>query len=332
MFVVRIKTLWDTLQAIFEVASLKFIIDPLLEAIGVTDAFGKIVEWGTWALKFFEIGLTSILTAVGSFLGGLWDAITGVKSFGDILDDVADDVMQNAEERLGRMTDLMEDYEVVTLDAADATKDFGGATEDAVDSVLALSNAMKQLANSEGDFLEKQKEVNEKIREFAIDAEMRFEKILVDAGRNLTKAATDNARKIIDIEVKNRQKIDDIRGKFEGDVVGAAQDLNDRESDIVRKHGRKILEIEEDLNDDRLKAEQKYLDALEKIRDKFNFDVFEAMLANDAKTIAQLLRREAFENKQAEKDLRKERDKAQTYLDIVVSHGSEIHKVSKTLL
>ena len=300
----HLKILFDQLDYITGIFTGKsnFLSDALGEVAEAAGGMGLAFDTAIKIISLMTSAFASTIAGIKSLIGSFVDVVKGTKSFTEAAEEAMRVQREVMLEGLQRTNRLLEEYTDVTIEASEVTDDFGDATDEAADAALAYANALKELAAAEGDFLETQKEINDKIREFAIDAEMRFEKILTDLGRNMLKASTDNARKLIDIETKNRQKINDVRDKYEGDIIGAAVDLNDREADIARKHGRKILAIEEDLNDERLKIEQDYLDTLEKIRDKFNFDAFEAMLGNDAKRLAQLRRRQAFEEKQAEKD------------------------------
>lgn len=277
---------------------------------------------GEIAGEVLDVGAAfdSLLMILGIVTGSMAGMAVNLKTLASNLDDVITGQMTITEavagaieagqeamrEQLEKTQRLLSDYEEVTLDAAAATNELGEESEDAANRILQLKNALKKLNEDEEDFLKKQEEINEAIREFAIAAELRFQGILTDMSRTLQKAAIDNSRKLIAIETKNRQKLDDIRGKFDDDVIDAGQDLSDKETDILRKHGRKLIEIEDDLAKARLKAEQKFRDELERIRAKFDFDAFEAMLGNDAKRLAQLRRRQAFEEKEAGKE--KDRD------------------------
>ncbi|MHA2233059.1 MAG: hypothetical protein ACXAB4_11290, partial [Candidatus Hodarchaeales archaeon] len=186
-----------------------------------------------------------------------------------------------------------------SMDASIAWQD---EAEDTASATMRITKGFEDLIKIQGDYVEAQERVNDIVNEFNIDAAMKFEKMLTDAARARMKAEIGFAERTIDIERKNRQKIADIRLKFDQDILRSAQNLTDREADILRKHGRDIAKLEEDLNDERLKIEQKYRDDLERIRDKFDFDAFEAMLANDGKRLRQLRRRQAFEEEQAKKD------------------------------
>ena len=63
--------------------------------------------------------------------------------------------------------------------------------------------------------------------------------------------------KVIKSNVVDKQKIADIRLKYNQDIIDAAQDLIDREADIARKHGDKLLDLEDERNKKRLEAEEK---------------------------------------------------------------------------
>ena len=203
------------------------------------------------------------------------------------------------------LTDLEErkaEFTREISDMVDASGDLDTAGEKMANRFLKIGQAFEELDSIQKRYAETQETVNEAIKEFNIDAALRFEKLLTDARRKRIDFEIESAQKSIDMERKNKQKIADIRTKFDLDILDAAQDLVDREADIMRKHGYDVLDLEDDRNKKRLEAEEKYLDALEKLRDKFNFQAFEAMLANDAKELRQIRRRQAFEESQLKKD------------------------------
>jgi len=180
--------------------------------------------------------------------------------------------------------------------------------EKAADTFLSMGDKLAELQSIQEQYSETQKKVNEAVREFDVAATLRFEKLLTDATRRRMQAEIDNAQKLIDIDRKNKLKIADIQSAFESNVVKAAVSLNDKEQDIARKHGDAVLDLEGDLNDDRISAEEKYQEELRRLRDKFNFDAFEAMLANDGKALRQIRRRQAFEEDQLKKNRNDEID------------------------
>lgn len=174
--------------------------------------------------------------------------------------------------------------------------------EEAADRFLKMTSGLDELIALQGQYEAAQLKVNKAVNEFNIQAQLKFEKILTDATRKRIDFEIEAAQKTLDIERKNARKIADIRTKFDADVIKAAQGLSDREADILRKHTRSVLDLEDDLNDKRLEVEKDFQDELERIRDRFNFQAFEAMLANDAKQLRQIRRRQAFEEQQAKKD------------------------------
>jgi hypothetical protein len=202
--------------------------------------------------------------------------------------------------------------------------------EEAANTFLKMSQSLDELIVTQGEYEDAQERVNEVVNEFNIQAQLKFEKILLDARRARLDFEIEAAQKVVDLERKNARKVADIRGKFDQSIIDAAQDLTDREADIIRKHGRAVLDLEDDLNDKRLEEEEKYRDELERIRDRFNFQAFEAMLANDAKQLRQIRRRQEFEEQQARKnrdrgvrDIDQEIDDRQQKLDIALQRELE---------
>ena len=187
-------------------------------------------------------------------------------------------------------------------DMVAASEEMDGAGAAMANQFLKIAQSLEGLNEIQQQYAESQEKVNEAIKEFNIQAALKFEKILTDARRARLEFEIQAAQKSLDIERKNKEKIADIRLKYNQDIIDAAQDLIDREADIARKHGDGLLDLEDERNKKRLEAEEKYLEALEKLRDKFNFQAFEAMLANDAKQLRQIRRRQAFEEGQLKKD------------------------------
>jgi hypothetical protein len=205
-----------------------------------------------------------------------------------------------------RLEENKKEFELGIQDMVDSSEDMDAAGATLADRFLKIAQSLEELDTIQQQFAESQQKVNDAINEFNIQAALKFEKILTDARRARLEFEIQAAQKSLDIERKNAQKVADIRTKFNQDIIDAAQDLIDREADIARKNGRDMLDLEDEHNAKRLEAEQKYLDALEKLRDKFNFQAFEAILANDAKQLRQIRRRQAFEEGQLKKD--KDRD------------------------
>lgn len=265
-------------------------------------------------IGLFQTSLAFALGGVVGFLSGIDDLILGTKSLEDVINDAFTEALSSAKEAMESANREMRSFQEVTLDSVDAVDDLGEEALLAANEILTMNLALKNLTKSEDGFLEKQEEINDAIADFARDASTKFQDILTDLGRDMLDAQIANQRKLVDILTKNLQELDDIRRGHDNDVIAASLSLSDREADILRKHGREMGEIESDLNKERLKIEQNYLDDLERMRAKFQFDMFEAMLANDAKRLAQLRRRQAFEEKEAvkdrDRDLRDAGDKA----------------------
>jgi hypothetical protein len=199
--------------------------------------------------------------------------------------------------------------EIANQDFRDSLTDSINAMDDAdtqgeilANRFLKIAQSLEQLDSIQQQYAESQEKVNEAIEEFNIQAALKFEKLLTDARRARLDFEIQAAQKALDLERKNAQKIADIHTKYHQDILDAAQDLTDREADIMRKYGDNVVDLENDRNKKRLEAEEKYLDDLQKLRDKFNFQAFEAMLANDAKQLRQIRRRQAFEESQLGKD------------------------------
>jgi hypothetical protein len=199
------------------------------------------------------------------------------------------------QKRIEAFNDGLEDL----MDSLSGSSDAG---EDAANAFTTYTQAMEDAEAASKNFAEAQEKVNEALNEFQIAADIKFEKLLTNIARQSLDDEIDAQRKLIDIETKNLQKIKEIREKNTDAIADAGQELGDREADIARKNSRAMLDLEEDLNEKRLEVEKDYLEELERLRDKFNFDAFEAILANDAKRLRQIRRRQAFEEKQLQKD------------------------------
>lgn len=227
----------------------------------------------------------------------------------DVIRSLADagSSVEDLREQLAASEARQVEFALRMQEITDGLSDFNEEGEEAANTFMTIGQGMDQLIVTQQDYQALQEKVNETVKEFDIAATLRFEKLLTDASRRRQKAEIENAQKLIDIDRKNKQKISDLRGKFEQDVVKAAQTLGDKETDIARKHGRSILDLEEELNDQRLEVEEDYQEDLEKLRDKFNFDAFEAILANDGKRLRQIRRRQAFEETQLKKNRENEK-------------------------
>lgn len=247
---------------------------------------------------FFNIGQGIFkLFTLRNPLGDWGQAIELFKEAGDIDFDPIDfgEALQRSREETEEFNEELAEF-IKNLYEVDS------AGEAAAESIMLFGQAMEGLDKVQKDYAEVQEKVNDTINEFNIDAALKFEKILTDAKRARFDAEIGFAQKTLDIERKNAAKVNEIRTKYDEDIIDAAVALSDREADILRKHGDNLLDIEDDRNDKRLEIEEKYLEDLERLRDKFNFQAFEAMLANDAKQLRQIRRRQAFEEGQLSKD------------------------------
>ena len=247
---------------------------------------------------FFNIGQGIFkLFTLSNPLGDWGQAIDLFKEAGDIDFDPLDfgEALQRSREETEAFNEDLGEF-------IDNLYEVDSAGEAAAESIMLFGQAMEGLDKVQKDYAEVQEKVNDTINEFNVDAALKFEKILTDAKRARFDAEIGFAQKTLDIERKNSAKVREIRTKYDEDIIDAAIDLSDREADILRKHGDNLLDIEDDRNDKRLEIEEKYLEDLERLRDKFNFQAFEAMLANDAKQLRQIRRRQEFEEGQLSKD------------------------------
>jgi len=266
----------------------------------------------------FMVNSARITGRIIAMSGGFIDPLTPIKGITGELTDQLDELYWSLE----KMEDLepfdwdkkMAEYEARVeafndgLDAfADKLAESGDEGEQAANDFALLSQSMDAARVAAEDFAAAQEKVNEVLEEFQIAADIKFEKILTNVARQSLDDEIAAQRKLVDIEIKNRQKLAGIGVKYDQSVIDAAQELGDREADIARKNGRALLDLELDLADKRIELEKDYQNDLERLRDKFNFDAFEAILANDAKRLRQIRRRQSFEETQAKKDRDKDR-------------------------
>lgn len=210
--------------------------------------------------------------------------------------------LEEAEAAMAAYLERVADYPQTLEEFIAKTRSGNEEGEEAANTFLKMTSGLEELIVIQGQYKEAQEAVNEAVNEFNIDAQLKLEKILLDAQRARLDFEIEAAQKTIDIERKNADKVADIRSGYTQNILDAAQDLSDREADILRKYNDSVFDLEEDRNDKRLDAEKKYQDELQRIRDRYNFQAFEAILANDAKQLRQIRRRQAFEESQAKKD------------------------------
>lgn len=304
------------------------LIDRLAASFGVNlipalfegvDLFGE----GTDVVKGFAQGVAIVsgalegaTSAAGIFARNFFRIIEGARPAEDVLNEMAFVTLKAMDDNVAAVNKAWEENADITEEMIEEYQDLGDVSDELADKLLLITQLTKQLTEAQNAMAESSKEINEALRDFNEDAAARFEKLLVDAQRASLETEIGNAQKRIDIEIANLERLEDIRSKFADDLEKQARTLTDKEFDVLKKHSRAIAELEINLAKERLEVEKDYQERLEDIRDRFNFQASEAILANDIKRLREIRRRQAFEEKEA----KKQRDRGLKEVD---SSGTE---------
>lgn len=150
-------------------------------------------------------------------------------------------------------------------------------------------------------------------------------KAVQDAEKKIQDAMKDSADKKLDIERDYGRKLEDIARNYEEKLQDIARNTAEKREDALRAYNQKVEDINRDADqkiaeakdDARRKEkdkEQEFLNRLRELREKFLFDLEDALRARDARQVLRLIRQYQMDKKNLEE--KRKLDQQQSQVDL----------------
>lgn len=117
------------------------------------------------------------------------------------------------------------------------------------------------------------------------------------------------SQKLQDIAISNQQKLEDIATKEAQATQDAYTNYNQKIQDIQISTQQKLADNKKEAHQKEVDAEQKHQDELKRLRDKYLFDLEDALHNRDARQILRLMAQYAMDKANADKSLKVEQAK-----------------------
>lgn len=112
----------------------------------------------------------------------------------------------------------------------------------------------------------------------------------------------DGLMDLIDIWDDYYEELEDIQNKADQNVADAELDLQQKLEDLAIDTQRKLEDAARKYREEEIKAEQDFQEKLRRLREKFLFDLEDALRERDAKQVLRLIRRYNLEKEQLERE------------------------------
>lgn len=220
-------------------------------------------------------GLAAVTVLFAQLKEGRFDPQEIMDSFKGVQKAVRDTIYEA--QKLGQFRDQIEDpFEGISIGAQNA--------KDAVDE---LSSVMEDF---EKDVEEEQERYQSQMEKLARDLQDDLAKIERDGARERADIVRDYARDIAKIYRDSYAKIEEENLKYQLD-----------RAQLIRSFDNKISDANKKYQDKELKAEKDFQEKMLRLREKFLFDLEDALRERDAKQVLNLIRRYNLEKAQLER-------------------------------
>lgn len=187
----------------------------------------------------------------------------------------------------------------------DGYNDAKEGTEDLATAADTATGAVEDLAGVDDDeTLKTLEEIDDKLREIAIDAQHAREDLEVAL-----------SQKQADLEIKFTQKQQDIDTEYQRKEEDAARDLQRKISDIERDAERERQRVLEKAREEEHKAEEDHQLKLWELKMRYLMDLEDALHARDARQVIRLQREYELDKELLEKKKQQEDEERQTDLE-----------------
>jgi hypothetical protein len=163
----------------------------------------------------------------------------------------------------------------------------------------------------EGESIEKLEKRKEAIKDFEEDVI----DIMEDARDRRLEIERDYQRKLEDIARDYGQKLEDIARDTAQKREDALRDYNQKVEDINRDANQAIIDAQEDYRQKEIDREQEYQNRLRELRDKFLFDLEDALRERDARAVLRLIRQYNLDKKNLEEKKKLDEQEAKESLE-----------------
>jgi len=159
-----------------------------------------------------------------------------------------------------------------------------------------------------------EQQAQENVAKATQEAQTKIQDILKESADKKLDIERDYQRKLQDIATNYQQKLQDIARNNTQKREDALRNLNQKIEDINRDANQKIAEAQKEARQKEIDREQEFQNKLRELREKFLFDLEDALRARDARQVLRLIRqynmdknnleeRHKLERVQAKKDL-----------------------------
>lgn len=253
------------------------VIDGLL----ILDGVFRLFVTGT--LSTLIAGFMTSSDAVKMF----WEALQG-KEVGGV-----DAIIQKFYENMARIQGVL--HKIAFPELVDPLKTQAEAALDAA-KMMAEQEAVAIL------------EAFDRLRQEIIEEQLRLQrdlkKLETDLQRDLAEIDEDGAQRRDELWRDYYRRISDLDTDLARDIAKAERDLQSDLADIDRDAAQDRAEAERKFRDDDLEAERDYQRDMRRLRDRYLFDLEDAVRARDAKQIRSLARRFQFDRDRLRKDFK----------------------------
>ncbi len=214
---------------------------------------------------------------------------------------------------IGNLLALIDELSEQSRDAAEAAGDLeeaqnsldeamgsGTGTEKAVNDLLLLRDALREMEQAEDAALIAQEEIDEKQDKLDTDRRMAEERVRTQFARNRIGQDIKRSQQREDLEARHIQRLTKMNEDYHFSREQSLLGFDRKEDDLNLKHSDKLLDIDRKTADKKIDIEQKFRDKLADMRAKFDLDAEEAIRRNDAVGLLRIRRRMQLELDQAE--------------------------------
>lgn len=180
-----------------------------------------------------------------------------------------------------------------------------------MDSVIGRGQKTDTPTSGTSDFASSEETQNqEKILKAQQDYQKKLQDIMKDSADKKLDIERDYQRKLFDINRDYNYKLEDIARKTAQKREDALRDYNQKVEDINRDADQAIADARDEAHKKEIDKEQEYQNRLRELKEKFLFDLEDALRERDARQVLRLIRQYNMDKKNLEERHRLDQEQA----------------------